>query len=39
MTKKIRQYRKIDQDVIHIPIHPNLTDEQVEIVIGKINKW
>lgn len=30
---------KVNQDIIHIPIHPNLTDEQVETIIKTIKKW
>jgi len=31
--------KKVDEDIIHIPIHPNLTEEEVETVITKIKEW
>lgn len=30
---------KVDRDTIHIPIHPNLTDDHVETVIETIKEW
>jgi len=30
---------KVNDDIIHIPIHANLTDEQVETVIKTIKEW
>jgi perosamine synthetase len=30
---------KVNEDIIHIPLHPNLTDEDVDYVIKKVKEW
>jgi len=30
---------KVDSDIIHIPIHTNLSDQQVTYIIDVVNKW
>lgn len=30
---------KVDEDIVHIPLHASLTDEQVELIIKTIKKW
>jgi len=30
---------KVNEDIIHIPLHPNLTDENVDYIIKKIKEW
>jgi len=39
IRKELENTEKVDKTILHLPIHPSLTDEELEFIIKKIKEW